>query len=236
MSVFLATLEWRRLWATAMPYLTAAVFAGLSGYFFCMLLFVSHHADVMPGVASSMVFFLLVLIPFLTMRLFVEDRSLGVDVLFQTSPVTVTQLVLGKYLAVFGTVCVFLVATLPIPVALLLLGDPDLGLLFGAYVSLFCFSAAVSAIGLWASAAARHQVVAALLGFGLLMFLWVSGALAGVLYGTVGHFFEHLSMPNHVTLMQQGMVTAGDVGYFLVMTVFFLVLTGITVVLRRGVT
>ena len=233
-TVFLiAGLEWRRLWSTAMPYLTGGLFVGLSGYFFCMLLFVSHHADLMPATSSNMLFFLLVIIPFLTMRIFVEDRILGTDVLLQTAPLTVSQIVMGKYLSVLGTVLVFLLATGPIPLVLLFLGDPDRGMLLGSYLAMLVFSAGVSAIGVWASSVARHYVVSALLAFGVLMFVWLSGALGGVFHGVLGTIFQKIAMPTHVTLLQQGIVTAEDVGYFLVVTVFFLLLTGISVLFRR---
>ena len=229
----IAGLEWRRLWSTAMPYLMGGLFVGLSGYFFCMLLFVSHHADLMPAASSNMLFFLLVIIPFLTMRIFVEDRILGTDVLLQTAPLTVFQIVLGKYLSVLGTVVVLLLGSLPIPLSLLFLGVPDMGLLMGSYLAMLLFSAAVSAIGVWASSVARHYVVAALLAFGVLMFVWLSGALGGVFHGILGTCFQKISMPNHVTLLQQGIVTADDLAYFFVVTVFFLVLTGISVLFRR---
>jgi ABC-2 type transport system permease protein len=231
----IAVLEWRRLWSTAMPYLTGALFVGLSGYFFCMLLFVSHHADLMPAASSNMLFFLLILIPFLTMRLFVEDRLLGTDVLLHTAPLTVTQIVLGKYLSVLATMSVFLVATAPIPLSLMVLGDPDMGMLLGSYVAMFLFVVAVSAIGMWASSVARHYVVAALLAFGVLMLVWLSGALGAVFQGVVGVCFDKIAMPNHVMLLQQGIVTADDLAYFGVVTSFFLVLTGVSVVFRREV-
>jgi len=231
--LMVAALEWRRLWSTAMPYLTGAIFVGLSGYFFCITLFSSHHADVMPAAASNMLFFLLILIPFLTMRIFVEDRVLGTDVLLQTAPLQVYQIVLGKYLSILGTVVFFLIATAPIPLALLLLGDPDWGFLFGSYLSLFLFSAGVSAIGVWASSVSRHYVVAALLAFGVLMFFWLSGAMSGVFHGYLGTAFEKLSMPNHVVLLQQGIVTSDDLAYFFVVVFFFLSMTCISVLFRR---
>jgi len=231
--LMVAALEFRRLWSTAMPYLTGAIFIGLSGYFFCMLLFSSHNADVMPSAASNMLFFLLVLIPFLSMRIFVEDRSLGTDVLLQTVPLRVYQIVLGKYLSLLGTLLVFLVGTLPIPLSLLLLGDPDWGFLLGSYLSLLLFSAVVSAIGIWASSVSRHYVVAALLAFGVLMFCWLSGAMAGVFPGRLGVAFEKIAMPNHVMLLQQGIVTAEDLAYFFVMISFFLSITCISVLFRR---
>jgi ABC-2 type transport system permease protein len=231
--LMVAGLEFRRLWSSAMPYLTGAVFVGLSGYFFCMVLFSSHHADVMPGVASSMLFFLVVIIPFLTMRIFVEDRMLGTDVLLQLSSLRIYHLVLGKYFSILGTVLLFILATLPLPLFLIVMGDPDWGLLLGSYLSLVLFSAAVSAIGIWASSVSRHYVVSALLAFGVLMLFWLSGAMAGIFYGPVGRYCEKLSMPNHVVLLQQGIVTSDDLSYFLVLTMFFLVCTCLSVLFRR---
>jgi ABC-2 type transport system permease protein len=228
-----ASMEFRRLWSSTMPYLTGAIFVGLSGYFFCMLLFASHHADVMPGVASSMLFFLLVVIPFLTMRIFVEDSTLGTDVLLQTLPLHVYDIVLGKYLSLLATVLLFLLATFPLPLALVVLGDPDLGFLMGSYLSLILFSAAVSAIGLWVSSMSRHYVVAALGAFGVLMFFWLSGAMSGLFHGFFAKLFEKVAMPNHVTLLQQGILVTEDVAYFFVLTFFFLSMTCLSVVFRR---
>ncbi|MDP6932884.1 MAG: ABC transporter permease, partial [Myxococcota bacterium] len=116
---------------------------------------------------------LLLLCPALSMRLFAEDRRQRSLELLMSSPLRTSQIVLGKYLGALGFLGVLLGATLHYALILVFLGEPDVGILASCYASTFLLSAAFLAVGMLTSAFTENQVVALVLGFGLLMVLWV---------------------------------------------------------------
>lgn len=104
------------------------------------------------------------LLPFflaaVTMRLFAEERKTRTLELLLTLPVVPAQVVLGKFVAAFLLVGMFLLGALPIVVMLCALGDPDLGLVFGGMVGIVLASSVLIALGMFVSALVTDQIVA----------------------------------------------------------------------------
>lgn len=116
---------------------------------------------------------MLLVVPATTMRTFAEEWRTGTWVVLGTLPVTPLEVVLGKWLGAVGLVGVALALTLPWPVAMLWLGDPDLGPILVGYLGLWLAAAALSAVGVAASAATDSQVVAFLVTFTLGVVPWL---------------------------------------------------------------
>ncbi len=122
---------------------------------------------------------LLLMPPILTMRLLSEEKRTGTLESLMTAPVTDTQVVLGKFFA--SQAFFFLIwSSLLIFVGILeYLGNPDWGPVFAFYIGLFCLGALFNAIGIFASATTRNQLIAAVVALSMNLFLFFLQQMGG---------------------------------------------------------
>ncbi len=168
---------------------------------------------------------LLFLCPALTMRLFAGDRKNRSLELLLTSPVSTTEIVLGKYLGAMGYVGVLLLSTAHYAGILYWLGEPDTGVLICSYLSILLLSGAFVSVGLLTSAFTESQVVALSVGFGLLLMFWVlswADASTGTLWGEV---LSYASMLSHLEQFAKGLLHTRDLVYYATFIGFFLFAT-----------
>jgi ABC-2 type transport system permease protein len=197
-------------------------------------------------------FLLPLLVPIYTMRLLAEERRTGTLEIMLTSPVRDWELVVGKWLGAF----VFFLATIAftlVYVGLLayffperanvgFLGLPvhiatlDWGSILTGYVGLLLAGGSFVAIGLFASSLTQNQIVAAMVGFVLLLLIWYLGSVLGVfLQPPVGSFFQYVSGYNHYSNFAQGQIVLKDVVYFLTLIVCALFVTSRVLEARKWV-
>ncbi len=101
-----------------------------------------------------------VFLPAVAMRLWAEERRTRTIELLLTMPIRPLQAVLGKYAAALALFLLSLAGTLPIPVMLVFLGDPDVGLIASGYLGVLLCGAMFLALGMFVSALASDQIVA----------------------------------------------------------------------------
>jgi ABC-2 type transport system permease protein len=116
---------------------------------------------------------LLLVIPLLTMRVISEERRTGSLRLLQSSPVSMSGIVLGKFLAILGFASIMVALVALMPLSLSIGTTLDLGKLAGAVLALWLLVGAFAAAGLWVSSLTRQPAVAAIVTFGLLLLLWM---------------------------------------------------------------
>ncbi|MFH0812315.1 MAG: ABC transporter permease [Pseudomonadota bacterium] len=168
---------------------------------------------------------LYLLLPILTMRLLAEEKKLHTIELLFTSPLSIGQIVIGKYLASVILLAITLIMTLPGPVLTLLYGNPNPGILLTGYLGLFFVGLSFLALGLFASSLTDNQIIAAILGFGLLVLFWIIGGAPHVVGVGLGMVLAHLSILEHFYVFTKGLVELKDVVFFLSFIFFFLFLT-----------
>ena len=166
---------------------------------------------------------LLMVTPLLTMRLISEEKRNKTISLLLSAPVSITEIVLGKYLGLlFFIVCLLSLITL-MPLSLSMGTELDFSKLFSGVFGLFLALAAFSAAGLYLSALTDNPMIAAISTFGLLLLLWmlnVSSASA-----TEGsNIFSYLSLHVHFTALLRGILNSRDVAYFLLFIFGFIIL------------
>lgn len=174
---------------------------------------------------------LLFLIPGITMGLFAAEKANGTQELLLTSPITIWELVLGKFLAA-ATFIAILVGMLAIfPAILFIYGDPEIGKTAAGLLGLLLVGLVYVAIGAFASSMTQNQLIAFALSFVLLLVLWMIGFLAdlgaaggAVTSDTLGNVLRWLSTAEHFEGMVMGLVDTKHLAYFAVMTIAFLVL------------
>ncbi len=178
-------------------------------------------------------------LPALSMRLWAEEKkSRTVELLF-TLPIRPAQAVLGKYAAALALHGLFLACTLPIPVLLEVLGEPDRGLLVSGYLGLVLLGALFLAFGSLLSALARDQIVAFVTSVlvGAALVLAGDERVAAILDGLLprlapGSFLrEHVSVLLPYSEFVRGVIRLSSLAYFGLLSALFL--WGTALVLER---
>ncbi|WP_373209400.1 ABC transporter permease [Allofournierella massiliensis] len=117
----------------------------------------------------SFVIVLLIFIPLLCMRSFAEEKRSKTDQLLLTSPVSITGIVLGKYLALMAMFAVPVAIFSLYPLIMLMLGGVDLVASYAGILGYFFMGAACIAVCMYLSTLTENQIIAALSGFGVLL-------------------------------------------------------------------
>ncbi|MEJ2323128.1 MAG: Gldg family protein, partial [Gammaproteobacteria bacterium] len=173
----------------------------------------------------------------LTMRSWSEERRSGAIELLLTSPVSSWQLVLGKFVAVMAIILVTLLLTLPIPVMAAFSGNLDPGATAGGYIGILMLAAAYSAAGLFVSSRTDNQIVSLVGAVTICGLLHLVGnqALTGFFGYRTAEWLGDFSSSAHLDSMVRGVLDAGDLLYFVVVTLIFLLLNRMSLAsIRRG--
>lgn len=164
---------------------------------------------------------LLMITPLLSMRLLAEERRNHTLTLLISAPVSMTDIVLGKFLGLM----VFFVAVVTLVVALslsLLMGGVlDFGLLLSNTIGLFLLAACFAALGLYISSLTAQPAIAAIGALGALLGLWMIDLAANETEGWL-HYF---SLLKHFRQFNQGLIDTSSITYFVLFIITFLVLT-----------
>lgn len=154
----------------------ATYFRSPIGYVFCAayLLFSSIYfqaimsygvSDYFTDIYAGMRYFVMLLIPILTMRLFSEERRHKTDQVLITSPVSITSIVFGKFLAAFIVYAACVLFTLVYAVIMALYVTPPWLLIFGNIIGTLFYGATFIALGMLISSMTENQAVSAILTF-----------------------------------------------------------------------
>ena len=165
---------------------------------------------------QSMNLILMIILPLLTMRLFAEERKLRTFELLLTSPIGVNEIVSGKFLSVVIVYTGLLSLTGLIPVTLSAYATFDWQPIVLGYLALLLQGALMLSIGLFTSALTENQIISAFLSFGLILGLWVLGALSTV-FGdsTLGNILSYISFTEHFERMIRGLLNIKDLVYYI---------------------
>ena len=189
--------------------------------------------DGAPGVADIVVaplladaaMVLLLITPLITMRTLSEERRNRTLSLLFSAPVSMTEIVIGKYLGVLGFFLILLGLLALMPLSLLAGTELDMGKLAAGMLGLTLVVAAFSAIGLYMSSLTEQPTVAAVTTFGLLLLLWILDQ-AGTSQGDSASLMSYLSMLHHYKPLLKGLFNSTDVAYYLLLVLLF---TGFTI-------
>lgn len=225
--------EVRQYFSGLLGYMTIAVFLLLTG----LVLFVLPETGVLDiGYASMESFFssapyiMLILIPGITMKSFSDEYKSGTFEVLRTAPLTVKQLVWGKYLASLVVVFIALFLTLVYVFSLASLSTDgiDTGGIIGSYIGLFFLCAVYAAIGVYTSSLQKNAITA-FMSSALICYtvyaLFSSLASIGSLSFAFSYYLSLLGIEQHYQNMSKGYVDTRDLVYFVSVVVLFLQLT-----------
>ncbi|MDO4747588.1 MAG: ABC transporter permease subunit [Eubacteriales bacterium] len=207
-------------------YVAMAIFYLFSGIFFYMICLQYDTSD-LSGVFSQMFIVVLMITPIITMRSFSEERRQRTDQALFTAPVSLLQIVMGKFLSAFVVyaccVAIFLVYALVIQFFFV---TPDWAVILGTMFGILLLGAALIAIDIFLSSLTESQVVAALLGFGVA--LAISLIDVATSYFT-SEFMQRLvsgiSFNQNYVNFTRGIIDLIDTVFFISIIVVFIELT-----------
>ncbi len=220
----IAKRELKSYFVSPVAYVVIGLFLLISGYFFYVILASSRMAEA-RGIIMNMSFTFMLMSPLITMRLLSEEKKLGTIEFLFTSPIKVSEIVAGKYLAALILFLAMVVITFQYPLYLILFGKPDLGPIFTSLLGFFLLGGTYLAVGLFASSLSENQLISAIVGMVVLIFLWVIGWAGDLIGGGAGNFISSLSMMNNLENLGKGVLDAGNIFYYIAMIFFFLFIT-----------
>lgn len=228
---------------TPVAYIFICFFLFLVGLFtfapFLGNLYGRDQADLRP-LFTFLPWLFLFLIPAISMRLWAEERKVGTLELLMTLPVSLSQAVLGKYLAAWCFAGIALFLTFPAWVSVAYLGDPDNGVIFASYLGAFLMSGGFLAIGACISALTRNQVIAFVVTVVVCLLFIVSGFPLALdfLHGFTPAFIiealSGLSFLTHFDAISKGVIDLRDLLFFISMIVVWLFANAVVLDLKKA--
>lgn len=178
---------------------------------------------ILPDLLGNAAIILLLVVPLLTMRLVAEERRNRTLSLLFSSPLSMTEIVLGKYLGILLFLLVLLVLIALMPLSLLAGARLDFGLLAASFLGLALLLAGFAAVGLFMSTLTQYTTVAAVSTFGALLLFWILDWSGQGFAG--GNWLAYLSLFNHYKPFLDGIFDSADAVYHVLLITTFLVLS-----------
>ncbi len=171
----------------------------------------------------------------LAFRLLAEERQNHSMVLLNTSPIRDTEIVLGKFFAALTFLTIIFVLSLYMPLLVKVNGKITLLQIFVGYFGMLLLGSATLAIGMFASALTKHQIVAALMGAVFVLIMCMLFPLAKRLDSPVREVLEQVDLwwIHFQNGFMRGIINLKDVVYYLAVTYFFLLLAVKTLEAKR---
>jgi ABC-2 type transport system permease protein len=149
------------------------------------------------------------------MRLFSEELNFGSYEILLTLPVSFTQIILGKFFAAVFFIAAILLPTLSYPFFISFVGNLDWGPVIGGYAGAILLGAAFSAVGLFASAITRNQIIAFIFSAVVCFFLTIVDKLLFFFPDSIVSVIGYVGAGNHFQNIAKGVIDSRDVLYFL---------------------
>ncbi|MGH8540625.1 MAG: ABC transporter permease, partial [Stenotrophobium sp.] len=151
---------------------------------------------------------LLLVMPLMTMRLFAEERKSGALTLLFSAPVSLTEVVLGKFLGLMSFVIAVLVLLAIMPFSLMPGTHLDVGRILAGLLGLLLLMMSFGAAGLFVSSLTKEPTIAAVGSFGLLLVVWLINMLAYNDSIPFTAFFSYISLIGHFEGLRRGIFSS----------------------------
>jgi ABC-2 type transport system permease protein len=234
--------ELRSYFASPIAYIVIGFFALLYGYFFYALLAFFNRQSMQMSmgmgsptmninqmligpVLSNVSVILLFILPMITMRTYSEEKRSGTIELLLTSPVTDTQIIVGKFLGAMSLYAAMLAVSLIHIGLLFLYGNPEWKPIVTGYLGLLLMGGCFVAVGLLISSLTRNQIIAGMVTFAVFLMLWVINWLGTFVGPTAQAVLSALSITDHFDDFAKGVIDTKHVIYYLSFIAFGLFLT-----------
>ncbi len=241
--------ELKQFFVSPIAYVVMMIFLTLSGYFFYVYMIqFSFNYQKFKNIAQvyknteylaqfnlnqmviapalyNMVFVFLFILPLIMMRSFAEERKQKTDQLLITSPITVGELIMGKFFGSWIFVLIMLLPTVAYQLLLFHYSAPEIGPILTGYAGVILFAAVGVSIGLFASSLTENQIIAAVISFVILLFMFVIN-MGSISEGSwIYRILQYVSVSDHIRNPLQGTLDTRDLVYFGSLIFLFLFMT-----------
>ena len=228
----IAKRDFRSYFASPVAYIVIALLLLISGFMFQNILVsfiqramtyqqfnmgkqISLTEGVIQPLFGSINMIFLFLFPMITMRLVAEERKNETLPLIFTSPITMLEFILGKFLSSVMLILVILALTTVYPAILFVFGNPEIGPIIGSYVGTLLMISCYLSMGLLFSAMTDNQLVAGALTFAGSLLFWIINWASQSVDSVTGEILNYLSLINHYNSFTQGLLNSSDVIFYL---------------------
>ncbi len=225
--------EIKSFFGSPIGYLVIAIFLLINGLF--LWVFDGDYNILNSGFADLSPFFtlapwvLIFLIPAVTMRSFSDEKKQGTLELLLTKPLSLWQIVNGKFLGALILIIIALIPTLIYIKIISTLGMPegniDMGSTIGSYVGLLFLASSYTAIGIFTSTLSENQIVAFIISVFLCFFIYFVFDGISHYFKSIENIISAIGIDNHYKSMSRGVIDTRDVIYFISVTFLFLLAT-----------
>ena len=216
--------EVKSYFVTPLAYVVIFFFMILSSIFFWMRN-LNYQLAEYTSVLGPMGFLLIFIIPLLTMKILSDDRKNSTFILYTTSPVSITDIVLGKYFAILIVYITILLFTFIFPVILMIFGSPDLVKIIGGYIGFFLLGASFISVGVFISSLSESQIISAVFTFICLLIIWLIDSISGAFAGNIAKVMRWFSLLSRYEKFNTGILKLDSVLFFISFIFIFLFLT-----------
>jgi ABC-2 type transport system permease protein len=212
--------EWRSYFNTPIGYIFSSLFLLLVNFLFFFGLGQNSFWDLKS--ASMEQFFLwipilfTIFIPAITMGLWAEEEKSGTLEVLLTLPFRDWEVILGKFFSAWVYTIFVLMITILTPFTVMILGNPDLGIVFSGYLGSGFLAAGYITIGLIVSALTRDQISAYMISLLLCLLFFLMGYQPVLKYfgSELGNWISFLSLSRHFETFRLGIFDIRELVFF----------------------
>jgi len=243
MSAFTAVFkrEFKGYFTTPIAYVFLVIFLLIAGYLpFRDKFYELRQAD-LRLFFNSMPLLLGAMASCVAMRLWAEEKKSGSIELLFSLPVTVPQAVLGKFFAAWMFLLIALLLTITMPLTVIYLGSPDIGVILAGYLGTFLMAGVFLAVGCFFSALTKNQIISAILTFVAILLLYYLSMPSTLNY--FSNFLPHgllpvigsMSLLEHSESIEKGLLRLSDILYFALLILGWIVACMVVLDERKAV-
>lgn len=210
---------------SAIAYVVMAVFFGFSGYFFVGTCFVGNVSS-LSYTFSNIFVVILFLIPIISMKAFSEEKKQKTDQALLTSPASLFDIVMGKFLSAFILYAICCMMFFVYGLVIAFFTTPDWPVIICTTIGLLLVGAMLISIDVFISALTESQVIAAVVGMavGLLIYM-MSTIISMVQIEWISKVLEAISPLNYYVNFTYGMLDLSGIVFFVSVTALFIFFT-----------
>lgn len=210
---------------SAIAYVVLAVYFFFSGFFFYLYCFVGDSTS-LSYVFANMFYIVMFIIPVLTMKTFAEEKRQKTDQALLTSPVSLTEIVLGKFLGAFTIYAMCCAIFLLYGVVISFFGQPQWSVVLCTLLGILLLGGAMIAINIFISSLTESMVVAAVVGMAVGLVIDTMGYLISLIpVDWLSAILEKINFLNYYTNFTYGILSIVDVMFYLSVTGLFIFFT-----------
>lgn len=217
--------EFKAYFSSAIGYVFLGVFLFFAGFLFVLSNIFAGSSD-MSSLFSSLTFIYIIIIPILTMKIFSEERKQKTDQALLTAPVSITGIVMGKFLSALSVFAIGLSSTALFALIMATVAHVEGFVVLGNIVGMLLIGSALISIGIFISSLTENQVIAAVGSLAIILLLYLIGGITSFFQvDFVQKIVDFVSFLNRYNNFSMGIFNISDAVYYLSIAAVFLFLT-----------